>query len=370
MPPVSKPKPAAEAEPPAPGRFIRPPADEPFKPWKQTGASWREDALARIADLETLAILLRLRSQQSERAADDLLTSIRQHLKVAHDAAVHRPGALRGSSGANVTRVVSNIHAAEVDLLRLARDDYLLGQIPTIRAYVGENLEPADTRRTQLDHVSEDADGALTEAQRGQVVSAVREANAEARRKVARVRSFRNVLLFTAGFLALFAFAVALLGIIDPTALPMCFTPDGMVVCPTQQTPLPDGADPDTVIAATVSPWDLALIEGIGAIAAAIAAAAALRKIRGTSTPFSLPIALAVLRLPTGALTAMLGLMLMRGHFVPGLSDLDSPAQILAWAIIFGYAQEVFTRLVDTQAHTILDDVGTATPPQAAAAAK
>jgi hypothetical protein len=257
---------------------------------------------------------------------------------------------------------MSNLHAAEANLLRLAPDDYLIGQLPAIQAFVSENLDPKDTRRTQLNRVAADANGALAPVQRGEVVSAVREANAESRRKVARVRSFRNVLLFTAGFLGLGAAAVALLGIVDPTAIPLCFTPDRMVVCPTQQAPLPVGADPDTIIAQTVSRWDLALVEVIGTIAASIAAAAALRKIRGTSTPFSLPIALAVLRLPTGALTALLGLMLMRGQFIPGLSDLDSPAQILAWAIIFGYAQEVFTRLVDTQAHTILDDVGTATP--------
>ena len=29
----------------------------------------------------------------------------------------------------------------------------------------------------------------------------------------------------------------------------------------------------------------------------------------------------------------------------------------LAWAIIFGYAQQLFTRLVDQQAHSVLDDV-------------
>ena len=52
----------------------------------------------------------------------------------------------------------------------------------------------------------------------------------------------------------------------------------------------------------------------------------------------------------------------MRGGFVPGLSDLDSPEQILAWAVIFGYAQELFTRLVDNQANTVLNDIGSTSP--------
>jgi hypothetical protein len=47
----------------------------------------------------------------------------------------------------------------------------------------------------------------------------------------------------------------------------------------------------------------------------------------------------------------------MRGNFVPGLSALDSTAQILAWALVFGFAQELFTRLVDQQGHTVLNTV-------------
>jgi len=54
--------------------------------------------------------------------------------------------------------------------------------------------------------------------------------------------------------------------------------------------------------------------------------------------------------LPTGALTAVLGLLLMRANFVPGLSALDSSAQILACALVFGYAQQLLTRFVDNQA--------------------
>jgi hypothetical protein len=88
-----------------------------------------------------------------------------------------------------------------------------------------------------------------------------------------------------------------------------------------------------------------------------VAAAAALRSIRGSSEPHGLPVALALLKLPLGAITALLGLLLMRGEFVPGLSALDTSAQILAWALVFGYAQQLFTQLVDRQAHAVLDSV-------------
>jgi hypothetical protein len=66
--------------------------------------------------------------------------------------------------------------------------------------------------------------------------------------------------------------------------------------------------------------------------------------------------ALAVLKLPTGALTAFLGLLLISAGFVPGLSALDSSAQILSWAVVLGYSQELFTHLVDQQGQTVLAD--------------
>jgi hypothetical protein len=54
----------------------------------------------------------------------------------------------------------------------------------------------------------------------------------------------------------------------------------------------------------------------------------------------------------------------MRGQFVPGLTALDTSAQILAWALVFGYAQQLFTRFVDQQGQTVLENVRGADRPQ------
>jgi hypothetical protein len=66
-----------------------------------------------------------------------------------------------------------------------------------------------------------------------------------------------------------------------------------------------------------------------------------------------------------GAITALLGLLLVRGQFIPGLSALDTPAQILSWALVFGFAQQLFTRLVDQQGQTVLNSVRAADRPAA-----
>jgi hypothetical protein len=197
-------------------------------------------------------------------------------------------------------------------------------------------------------------------------VASVRAASKAALREQLRVRSFRNVLLVTSMVMTLLAVGVAVLGFVNPSAVPLCFQPEKggqtVVVCPTQQSALlqtgqesgPAAPDVDDVVKRTAGPADLLVVELIGLT---VAAATALRGIRGSSEPYGLPVALATLKLPMGAVTAFLGLLLMRGQFVPGLSALDTSAQILAWALVFGYAQQLFTRLVDQQAHSVLNTV-------------
>jgi hypothetical protein len=320
-------------------------------------SSWREHSFTRIAELATVARWLRPRS--TDPSAAEILASIMRHLAAARDAA-ERSSSLRSvTAGAAVERTMSNLAAAEADLLRLAPLDYVRGQLPSILAHVRAHLPASDPRRAQAEKIAT-GNALLEEYDRERLIAAVRSASSESRRENMRVRSFRNVLLIASGILALIAIALAVLGATKPDVLPLCFEPGNeQVVCPSQQNPI--SGDVDEVIGNTVKGWDLPLVLLIGMTAGAVAAAAALRGVRGTSTPYSLPVTLAVLKLPTGALTAVLGLLLMRGQFVPGLSALDSGAQIIAWAIVFGYAQQLLTRFVDRQAHSVLDSVGSAT---------
>jgi hypothetical protein len=224
----------------------------------------------------------------------------------------------------------------------------------------------------------------IIEAERGKIVTTVRAASSAGLREHVRLRSFRNVVVVTAGLMTVLAIGVAVMGFVRPTLIPLCFAPEeagvATVVCPTAQSNpfVPVGGprqfgvpvnDIDDVVAITAKPPDLMVVELVGLIAAAIATAAAIRRIKGSSERYGLPVALAVLKLPTGAITAFLGVLLIRGQFVPGLTALDTSAQILAWALVFGYAQQLFTRLVDQQGQTVLDNVRGAERPEPAAPA-
>jgi hypothetical protein len=85
----------------------------------------------------------------------------------------------------------------------------------------------------------------------------------------------------------------------------------------------------------------------------------AIRKLQGSSTPYSVSTALSLLKLPSGALTAIVGILLVRGEFIPGLSQLDNQPQILAYAFVFGLAQQVATRYVDARAEEVLSKAPT-----------
>jgi hypothetical protein len=351
-----------------------------------TTATWREHALTRIAENRFLTSALLDHPGGDDAVATRTVTAIIGHLDAAKEAAAEE--SRRGwwartrsaLGGASVERAMSHLDAAETDLLRAAPDTYLRGQLPSVQALVEAHLPPDDARRLRVEEIAERiGQRDVEDDDRNAVLAAVRAASSEARRKVRRVRSFRNVLLMTALLLALGAGGMTTIGIVSPATVPLCFNPEGEIVCPTHDSPVlgqdasgggagqaaPSGPETaaqveeiDDVTRRTASSWDLPIVELVGLIAAAVAAAAALRGVRGTSTPYSLPIALAVLKLPTGALTAVLGLLLMRGEFVPGLSALDSSAQIISWAIVFGYAQQLLTQFVDRQAQGVLDDVG------------
>lgn len=336
-----------------------------------TTAAWREEALTRVSELSGLADWIEAAAVDGRADQHKLLSAIRAQLERARTTAAceddpHRRQLLTrfkmSSGGSSVERTIGSLDAAEADLLRLAPYHYLCGLMPNLQAHVYRYLPKNDPRRSRLDEVAKKAKDpqSLDDTDRGVIVAAYHAANSQRRREVLRLRSFRNVLLFAAVGLVLVAIALGVLGSLRPHVIPLCFAPGKQVVCPTHsRTFVVEGFNKtDKAIGKTVSGWDIWVVEIIGLVAAGLASTFALRGIRGTSTPYSLPVALAVLKLSTGALTAVLGILLMRGAFIPGLSALDTSAQIIAWAIVFGYAQQLFTRMVDQQAQSVLADVG------------
>ncbi|HET9737750.1 MAG TPA: hypothetical protein VFP78_06480 [Solirubrobacteraceae bacterium] len=343
-------------------------------------AAWREEALVRRKELEALADWITQQPEQSNRRAARLRDAVEAHLDaVLKTAADDNEDSDRKrqslwerirtkSSGANVERTLGNLDAAEAHLIRLAPKDYVQEQMPSFEAHVNRFLPKADPRRIAVDAIARNVatNQGLGPADAGTIAAAHHAASSQRRREMLRVRSFRNVVLCGTVALVPVVMVLAYVGWKEPAAIPLCFYPEEeeRVVCPLHTVPdqlpgqLPAQDDIDPYVDVAVARGDMLLIEFIGLVAAAAGVALTVRKLKGTSTPYNVPLALAVLKLPLGALTAVIGLLLMSAGFVPGLTALDTSAQILGWALVFGYAQHFFTRLIDQRAATLLDAVG------------
>jgi hypothetical protein len=292
----------------------------------------------------------------SESAArdTDVLNAIRGHLTSAEQALQRRSRAGRVKrlrldwSGLELERAVANLDAAEGDLLLIAPLGYVRGQIPELLASVEERLSLGDPRRVEVERlVRQLEDRNPTETERHVLLSAIREGTQVEARDRARIRSFRNVLVIATTLMLLGALGLLILGAVAPRAVPICFPVDADMICPSGVS-RPSSSHSGGDVA------DVAVVEILGALGGALAASASLRQMRGTSLPFGLPLWLALLKPPVGACTAVMGLVLLRGQFIPGFGHLESQAQIMAYALVFGYAQQLFTHPVDQQAQTLL----------------
>jgi hypothetical protein len=107
------------------------------------------------------------------------------------------------------------------------------------------------------------------------------------------------------------------------------------------------------------------MVAVLGALGGTLSSAISIRNLKGTSTPYDVPVALGFLKVPLGAFTAILAIVAIRGGFVPGLTNLDTQAQILAYALVFGFAQQALSRLLDQRAQSLMEGMpgGTAVEP-------
>lgn len=326
-------------------------------------SAWRARAKTRIAYLEA-----QLEHESASPCPGERMTLIegaRGHLEKARTAADEEFGWRRPWSGSAAREGVwSNVRSAEVMLLQLASDEEAAGRASEVMALVKKHLDIDDPRRVRLGRrIRYIISGGMTPSDRDLMTRALDASYNALDDELARVRSLSNI-LWTATFLVLLGVVgLALYGWFSPSSLSLCFTPQNgpeaadriTVVCPTaEHHNLPAGTDASRL----AQPRDILTVEIVGLAGAALTVIASLRRIRGTNTPYMLPLASAVLKFPTGALTAFLGLLLIRGAFVPGLSDLDSRAQVLGWAAVFGAAQYLVTRLVDDRAQETLSEVG------------
>ncbi|GAA4727358.1 hypothetical protein GCM10025782_27440 [Pedococcus ginsenosidimutans] len=243
--------------------------------------------------------------------------------------------------GTLVEAAYRNMHSARSALFDLYTEAELRAEIPMVVARANSTLHRDDPRLATVAELSALPPSRLRPRMRRLVGDSYERLDLEH----GQLRSFRNIVLMAAAFL-LCCVAVTI-GFIcaHPSWIPLCFdsTAD-LVSCPSRMTA---GATPS---------WpDVLVVTGMGGLGGAFAATLSIRNLKGTSTPYDVPVALAVLKVPMGALTAILGLVAIKGGFAPGLSNLDNQGQVLAYALLFGFSQQALSRLLDKRASDLLE---------------
>lgn len=304
-------------------------------------SGWREHLAVRLTALDAEAALLPVGPYR-----DLAVVYLARARSAVERARAWRSDVQAAWSGADVERAWTSTHAAEVAIVRALPLDQLTTRLPSLAEDCAAVL-PKDPRVAALRSFV--GSGKVVDTAHQQLAAdTLQSAHATSDAQHIRVRSFRNILLGTTVFLAAFVVVLGVVGSLAPGAFPVCgatSTKDVTAICPTGAT-RPSGGD-------------VYLVELLGLLGAAISAATAIRKLSGTSTPYAVPLASLAIKLPIGALTALGGLILIRAGFGSSLTALDQ-AQVCAYALVFGAAQQLFMQFVDKQAKSVLD--ATTTP--------
>lgn len=242
--------------------------------------------------------------------------------------------------GTSVESAYRYLHAAKLELIELLPDEEVEALVPKVHADMSVLIDHADPRRREFERAVIERKTMRRPALK-QAAETIYEAEDFAN---TRVRAFRNIVIVAASLMCLMVIIIGLVGVFWPGALPMCFSGGAGEICPSGRS--------------QPSALDVVVVSALGAGAGGLAAAILLRSIRGAPDPYGLPLALVVLKPPAGALTAASGILLLSGQFIPGLTALDTQAQILSYALVFGYAQQLLTQPIDRRAQSILGSVG------------
>ncbi|MFH8571399.1 hypothetical protein [Streptomyces sp. NPDC017993] len=315
------------------------PLDEDHDVAGNARAPWCQRAAAHIAELQ--GQLNRIRKIGLDPCDEEVAKKADTHLRAARHATGSKASAWSKFTGAAVDRASANIHRAEVKLLHLASEDDLTWRGAVVLAQARQHLGRSDPRLQLLEERLQNTGHELKPPLRELAVSTLLAAHDAEETERAKVRSFRNILLSSVVATGVIAGIFVMWGFLDPSVIPpnLCFEGGA---CPV-------GGKPGGT--------DVLLVEVAGLGAAALAGAVSIRFIQGTAMPYSVPMMLVLLRLPIGALAALLGILLIHGEFIPGLTNLDNGPQIIAWAIAFGILQESVTRMVDRQGKAVLNNV-------------
>ena len=309
-------------------------------------SSWRAEVLTRAAQLRLELNLPDASTEMGLRRDIEALITLAETTARAGRRRVRDWG-----TGAQILLAWSSLRSAEVALLSVVPPEVVVGRIRDVEAAARKHLAEDDPRVRALERwlacwEKDRADcgdaATVTKNDRRFLASVQQAAHRASDAAHGNIRSFRNVLVAATALLSAAILGVAVLAWFRPDVVPLCA--DG--VGQTTALLCPPGTDrPDF--------WGVAQVIVFGALGGALAGVVSVARHRGARDPFQLPEVQALLKVPAGAATALLGMLLVQNSVVTGVPP-QSGGKVAAFAVLLGYAQQLGTRFVDRQAGEVL----------------
>jgi len=235
----------------------------------------------------------------------------------------------------------AELHAASQALLMVQDSETVKAQLTDLAAAVVTELTPGDLRINRylkaLDSIAA-ADRDITAADRAQLREIREVCDIAGSGGRTDARSFRDTLILVGSFLTVVLVAAALVGAAD-SGFRALFA----------ATPHPN-------------PWFVLELELIASLSGLTGAVLSLQAYTGFRWTYGLPFVQALLKGSTGAATGLFGVLFVRSGVVTALK-LHSNIEVFAVAVIFGYAQYLFTRLIDREANAVLKNASSRNDP-------
>lgn len=334
-----------------------PPVDE--APPLKRRAAWRQiaymDAVSLQHDLEELC------DQQDWRACNH----ITQLLQKTVDGLQLRSWPWSWFQGAPQEQTFTALHEAQWRLLLIMNSEHLLARLPWLITSCGAILGADDQRvrdaqaivkrsgnrqyRPQRLQINGHAANwhtsfRLTEHERATVAAMVRDTYIHSDEGYAATRSMRNrILMLTAAAAAVLGLVIAAAAVWQWRLIPTATVEVNGSIAIWSDPPEPVGA------AAFLA------VSLLGCLGAFLSGIRSVSRTGGTRNPYSLSWWQTWLKLPVGALTAIVGVFALQSRAFPAVPA-TGWTELLMWAVAFGAAQQAITKFVDSRVRGLVGD--------------
>lgn len=314
---------------------------------------WRTEVDLRVQELwRRLRIAETLRPEERAGNADELPDAVRTAIEESLRSA---EAAIEGThsffarlvpwwTGSTITAAWEPVHEAERLLLPVESKTSVRVRLTWLLTWVRRAMTdgPQRKRYEGLLEVQLLESGDLDIDSIETVLTAVTEANHE---RYGNLRGFRNNLVLVTGLLAVLVAVLGFWQLLFPETVSFCAGGgDEGVTC------LGGGDDPRA--------GDVWLVAFLGAIGGLLALAFGLAQTETPPSRYDPRIWQVGLKAAAGSATAIAGVLLIQADLVVAPASSPSEALYLGYAVIFGFSQQLFTRIVDKQADKLIESGG------------